>query len=312
MPRESTKHSDVKEVVQNWLRACTRSGKISRNTIAVGIVLLDKLREKCPISTAELFSAGGEVKGSRSGLPRTLAKYDIPKRFLKEATTRQVHQDGKFLIENLEYGKYLPRDAEKRDGELLAGIHLLITEAHKWLARQPIKISCDRNLAPSSWITDILAKARGKSGGKVEQHLIGAKLKERHPNLTIPNYPSHAADLQTKRTGDFSLESVTYHVTATDGKEAIPRCKENVESGVHPILLVPRESLVKAYARAEVEGISGRISILSIEDFIVQNIIELSTEHKKDFFSVLKSIIEEYNRRLEEVETDMSLKIEVQ
>jgi len=161
------------------------------------------------------------------------------------------------------------------------------------------------------WISSILEKAQGKSGGKVEQHLVGAKLKERHPKVAVPNHPGHAGDLQTKRSGDFPLEFVSYHVTATDGKEAIPRCKDNLESGVHPVLLVPRRHLEKARIRAEVAGVAERTSILAIEDFITQNIIELSTERKEDFFTTLRTIIAEYNRRLEEVETDMSLKIEI-
>jgi hypothetical protein len=302
---------NVPALIQSWLESRRRAGKISRNTIAVGIVLLDKLREKPSLSQSEVFSPGGEIKGSRSSLGSTLKKYGIPVKFLKEVTTRQAHQDGKALIEGLEYGELLASDSERREQQLSAGIKILVAEAHRWLARQPIRVNCDRQLSPTSWISSILEKARGKSGGKVEQHLVGAKLKQRHPNLDVPNYPGHAGDFQTKRSGDFPLEWVSYHVTATDGKEAIPRCKENVESGVHPVLLVPRRHISRAQVRAEMEGISERVSILAIEDFITQNIIELSTERNEDFFTTLQAIIEEYNRRLEQVETDMSLRIEI-
>src|SRR5271165_5804163 len=41
-----------------------------------------------------------------------------------------------------------------------------------WLARQPLKINCDRQSSPLTWVSDILTKARGRSGGKVEQHLV--------------------------------------------------------------------------------------------------------------------------------------------
>lgn len=108
------------------------------------------------------------------------------------------------------------------------------------------------------------------------------------------------------------LQPVSYHVTATSGKEAILRCKENIESGVHPVLLVPREHLAIAVLRASDEGIANRISILAIEDFITQNVIELSTERGEDFFKTLQAIVTAYNKRLEEVETDMSLRIELQ
>jgi len=314
MARDKKKDADQNPtaIIKAWVESRRRAGKISRNTVAVGIVLLDKLRKTFPLSKADVISPGGEVKGSRSGLPATLEKYGIPKKFLKEVTTRQAHQDGKALLDDLEYGTLFAHDPNQREEQLLDGIKLLVSLAQQWLSRQPIKINCDRHLSPTSWIDSIFEKARGRSGGKVEQHLVGAKLAKRHPNLDVPNYPGHAGDLQTKRSGDFPFKLVSYHVTATDGKEAIARCRDNVESGMHPILLVPRRHVDKAKVRAEVEGISERISILAIEDFITQNIIELSTESNEDFFTTLQTIIAEYNRRLEEVETDMSLRIEIQ
>ncbi len=81
--------------------------------------------------------------------------------------------------------------------------------------------------------------------------------------------------------------------------------------GVHPVLLVPKRYVEKAKVYAEIAGIQNRATILAIEDFITQNIIEMSTQQQQDFFSTLKAIIDEYNRRLEEVETDMSLKIDL-
>jgi len=297
--------------VRSWLRSCERNNKISRNTIAVGLVVLDRLTRSSPLKKEDLFSKGGELKGSRSGLPSLLESYGIPSKFLKEATTRQAHQDAQTLAEKLSYGRQLSRTAESRHQELSEAVSLLVGEAKKWLAKQPIRVNCDRHSSPSSWISSILDKARGRSGGVVEQHLVGAKLQKRHPGRTVLNQPSHAGDRQTGRSGDFPLESVSYHVTATDAKEAVQRCADNVQSGTYPVLLVPKEFLERARVRAELAGIADRVTILSIEDFITQNVIEISTEQKADFFSVLREIIDEYNRRLEEVETDMSLKIEL-
>jgi len=303
---------DVPKIVTGWLKSRIRGKSISRNTIAVGLVVLDRLRSKSPLSEGDIFSIGGEIKGARSGLPAILDKYGIPRRFLKEATTRQASHDGAKLLMDLKFGKALPASSELRDAQLKTGIELLKQEALGWLAREPIKVSFDRQLSPSTWIISILQKAKGKSGGKVEQHLVGAKLAQRHRSCDVPNFPGHAGDLQTGRSGDFPLKGVSYHVTATDGKEAIPRCKENLESGVHPVLLVPREFVAKALLRAELEGIAARMTVLSIEDFLAQNVIELATESNTDFFTTIKGIIEEYNRRLEKVETDLSLKIEIQ
>ncbi len=175
----------------------------------------------------------------------------------------------------------------------------------------PLKPQCNRHQSPAVWIGSILAAAELRSLGVVERHLVGATLQRRHPGIVVPNNPGHAADAQTGRSGDFPLKNVSYHVTATDGKEAIVRCKENVETGVHPVLLVPKRYTEKANVYAEIAGIQDRVSILPIEDFITQNIIEMSTNQQQDFFSTLKAIIDEYNRRLEEAETDMSLRIEI-
>ena len=302
----------IREIVLHWLKTRVRAGKISRNTIAVGLVVLDQLLRQCPIEEEALFSKGGELKGSRSGLSGVFRRYGIPPRFLKEATTRQAHQDARILAEELKYGKILNKlSASARERELRDGIALLVSRANEWLSKQPIKVNCDRQLSPLVWVGSILERAKGRSGGVVEQHLIGAKLQERYPELKVPNYPGHAGDVQTKRSSDFPLLKVDYHVTATDGKEAIARCRENVESGTHPVLLVPKRHVTKAQVYAEIAGISDRVSVMSIEDFITQNIIEIATQENEEFFVTLKRIIDEYNRRLAEVETDMSLKIEL-
>ena len=80
---------------------------------------------------------------------------------------------------------------------------------------------------------------------------------------------------------------------------------------MHPVLLIPREQENKARILAQDEGIDKELTIVSIEDFVALNIIELATEESKDFFGVLKEIVEIYNKRLSEVETDLSLRIEV-
>ena len=74
---------------------------------------------------------------------------------------------------------------------------------------------------------------------------------------------------------------------------------------------MPEEQVLKARALAEVEGISERVTIRALEDFVAQNVIEISVEHGNDFYATLQQIIEEYNRRIEEAETDMALKIEL-
>ena len=308
-----SRQNPITEPLADWLTSCTRKGKVSRNTIAVGIVILNHLRNKCPLKKSDVLSSGGEIVGSRNGLAKTLQKYGIPgQKFLKEVTTRQAHQDGQRLLKSLDYGADLvPLDPGQRDAYLEESIQSLVKMARAWLSRQHFKLNLDRQFSPAAWIHSLLDEARGRSGGKVEQHLVGAKLVTRHPDLEIPNYPSHAGDVQTGRPGDFFVGSTAYHVTATPSGALVRKCAKNLSIGLHPLLLVPRDQVDKTRHLAEDQDIATRVTVLAIEDFIALNIIEMSRGEQEAFVSTLKSIIDTYNRRLEEVETDMSLKIEI-
>lgn len=303
------------QILQAWLTSCTRSGRLSRNTIAVGIVVLHHLMDNCPISRDEVISPGGEIVGSRSRLHETLQIYGIsqPQRYLKEVTTRQAHPDGKRLFEKFEYGRiFISLTAQERKQLLLQLIGVLKDKVDEWFRRQNMKISFEREHSPIEWIRKILEEAKGKSGGVVEQHLIGAKLERRHADVEVANFPSHAADVQTGRSGDFTIGDTVYHVTAAPGPNVIQKCSENMNSGLHPILLVPSAYVGKAVSFAEYEGIEKRLSVIAIEDFVALNIIEMATGKRAAFINILQEIINVYNERLEEVETDMSLKIEIQ
>jgi len=303
------------QLLQTWLKLCTRGNKLSRNTVAVGVVVFDHLRSKSPISPHEVISAGGEIIGSRSRLHPTLRKYGVsqPEKYLKEVTTRQAHPDGKKLFEAFEYGSIFTGLAqEEREQIILELIDVLVQEINKWFDRQNLKISFERQYSPVEWIHKILEEAKSKSGGVVEQHLVGAKLQKRHTDVQISNFPGHAADVQTGRSGDFTVGDTVYHVTATPTPNVVQKCGENIKSGLHPVLLVPGDLVSKAKSFAEFAGLEKRLSVIAIEDFVALNIIEMAIGNQAKFLEILREIIAIYNERLEEVETDMSLKIEIQ
>ena len=309
MPKKNLLQSALHE----WLASCRRRGAISRNTVAVGIVILDHMRNQCPVQKESILSAGGEITGSRAGLRNVLVKYELPENYLKEVTTRQAHQDGQRLLESLGYGaKIASLSQGERDKRLADAIQELLGHARKWLQRQHLKVSCDRQNAPGEWVRSILAEAKGRSGGRVEQHLVGAKLELRHPDVEIANFPSHAADAVTGRAADFCIGSTCFHVTATPGQNVIRKATSNLSAGLHPILLVPRDQVSKAHHLAEDQAIDSRISIWAIEDFVAANIVEMCAGKQEEFVAKLRAMIERYNRRLKEVETDTSLEIELQ
>lgn len=299
-------------ILRNWLESCTRNGKISRNTVAIGIVVLDHLRRAQMVSRNEAISQGGEVSGARSGLGKILETYGIPNSYLKEITTRQAHQDGQRLFEQFEWGKTLAKFSDDERDEVFRELtERLRAIANEWLKRQNLKLDIDRQQAPATWINVIIENAKGRSGGIVEQQLVGAKLTRRFRSITVPNHPAHAGDKQTERVGDFAISRFVYHVTAAPSRNVLQKCTDNLRIGLQPILLVPREQELKARVLAQDEGVGGALMISSIEEFVAQNMIEVAIEENRDLFGILSEIVEIYNKRLAEVETDLSLRIEV-
>lgn len=311
-PTEPEDFAEIHRIFDAWLESCVRNKKISRNTAAMGIVVIHHLRKACPVSRGDVISKGGEVSGARSGLGAILESYGIPRNYLKEITTRQGHQDGQRLFEGFDWGRKFEAFSEERRREIFEQLlDKLRALANEWLKRQNLKLEIDRRQSPAAWINMILENAKGRSGGVVEQHLIGAALERRFPGIPVSNHPAHAADKQTERLGDFALESIVYHVTAAPSRNVLQKCSGNLKAGLHPILLIPREQENKTRVLAQDEGVGDAMLIFAIEDFIAVTIIELALEAKKDFFTILKEIIDIYNTRLQTVETDLSLAIDV-
>lgn len=312
MDKYSEIYDDHNKKLLSWLDSCTRGGQISRNTIAVGLVVIDHLRVNDTVTKETAFSQGGELKGARSGLGTILEKYGVPKKYLKEVTTRQGHQDGQRLFESFHWGQeLLTISSEEKDDILRDLANNLTNKAHEWLNRRNLILDIDRRNTPTSWIHLIIENSKAHSGGIVEQHLIGAKLETRFKEFDIPNFPAHAADVQTSREGDFIIQNNVFHVTASPSRSVIQKCSHNIHIGKMPILLVPYEKETYAKAIAEDEGIADSLMIISIESFIATNIIELATAENKDNFVILQEMVNSYNKRLKEVETDLSLQIEI-
>jgi hypothetical protein len=311
-PSAGSPAAGAEGTLTRWLGSCTRRGTLSRNTVAVGIVVLHSLRSKCPLAKIDVVTKGGEIKGSRKGLGAILGEYGVVG-YLKEATTRQAHQDGQRLLKELRFGKDLARlRDDERDRILRELIDRLVREATTWLSRQHLRITCKRGSAPGSWVAEIIERAQGRSGGRVEQHLVGAKLAEAHRDVDVPILPGTAGDAQTGRAGDFQIRTTVCHVTAAPGEAVVKKCEANADAGLHPVLLVPSSVKDRALLWAENLGMRGRLTVIAIEDFLSVNIIEHSGGETQNFIETLRRIVTEYNRRVAVAETDTSLTIEIE
>lgn len=88
------------------------------------------------------------------------------------------------------------------------------------------------------------------------------------------------------------------------------KCKHNISQGLKPFLLVPDSKLLGARQIAE-QVCEQQIAVESIESFVSQNINEISDFNKDKLTTSFKDLVTIYNRRVDEVETDKSLMIEL-
>jgi hypothetical protein len=180
------------------------------------------------------------------------------------------------------------------------------------LSTQPIVAPQEPDLTTWQFIHAILAAAREKGKeGPVARHLIGTSLQLAFPNILISNESYSTSDDHLGRPGDFHVGDTAFHVTvAPMSVVSYERCKLNIEEGLRAYLLVPDRILAGARQNAEATA-PGQIAVESVESFVSQNIEELSTFSKKSLTDGFRRLLEMYNQRVDAVENDKSMLIEI-
>ena len=116
--------------------------------------------------------------------------------------------------------------------------------------------------------------------------------------------------MQLGEPGDFYIEDTVFHVTVAPMMPVYDKCKANVDQGLRVYLLVSDRSVIGA--RQNVEGVvPGRVGAEAIESFVAQNIDELGSFSNTGLRQELLKLFEMYNRRVDIVEIDKSMLIEI-
>jgi len=100
-------------------------------------------------------------------------------------------------------------------------------------------------------VSDILKAVTERSDkptGAVLQHLIGAKLQLRFPDIHIGR---NAADLHTDYEGDFQVRTTAFHVTTVSLEKLISRCVENNRAGYRPVIFTLENRKGQSQRQAE-------------------------------------------------------------
>jgi hypothetical protein len=291
------------------------SGGPAKGTIAAALVVLERLRTDCQLNLeAHRARGGSQIKGAGgAALKKILNRFGENRPFAKEGgrTNRGGPGDIEKMLDALK-GGCLDKSLHPERIEILNVLQgFLVGRVIEFHNRERIKFVYDSSKTTWQTIQELLLAARetGKEG-PVAQYLVGAKLKLRFPDLIIGNESYSTADDQLGRPGDFWIGDTAFHATVAPMSALFEKCAQNIKEGYRVFLLVPDRTLSGARQNAEL-AMPGRIVVESIESFVSTNIEELSVFARKGVVSGLRRLLETYNGRVLECETDKSMLIEI-
>lgn len=291
----------------------TYSGWPARGTIAAALVVLERLKSGFNLSLESHRAPGqSQIKGvSGAAASRILAAHGETRVFLKEGgrTNRGTPREIERMLRALGHSDLVGMTPEERSTALDRLQGFLTEKVREFHSRKRLRVVYDPSAPTWHAIHAILSEAAlsGKAG-PVAQHLVGAKLALRFPDQVIRNDSYSTADDQLGRAGDYQVQGTAFHVTVAPMPGVYDRCRVNTEAGLRVYLLVPDAALGSAKDWAE-RLMPRRISVVSIEAFVAQNLDELSS-FEKPLWS-LRKLLELYNARVDQAETDKSLMIEM-
>ncbi|MEO7215066.1 DUF4928 family protein [Mucilaginibacter sp.] len=302
----------------NWyqsLKQVKANSGPANGSIATALVVLHRLQDDYDLDFSKHVANGGmQIKGaSGAAVAAILKSFGEERPFAKEGgrTNRGGPSEVKSLLLSLKELNLDSLDEIQRGDALISMQRFLVDKVIDFHNRQKIKLVFNSHLSTWYNIHNLLkvAAQEGKSG-YIAQHLIGAKLQLRFPEIVISNESGSTADMQTNRPGDFLIGQTAFHVTVAPMPAVYEKCKDNISQGFKPFLLVPDNKLIGARQNAE-QVCQQQIAVESIESFVSQNIEEISIFDRTNIGLRMKDLIEIYNRRVDSSETDKSLMIEM-
>ena len=251
---------------------------------------------------------------SASALRKLLGKFGETRALsaIGGRSNRGARGDVALLLAALEPLRLESQPSEERIRILTAmQRHIVDSYVSRYFALKRVKATFDVNNATWHFVNTILENA-AKSGkaGAVAEYLVVAKLAPCYPKKEIRNKRFSTSDVQGGFAGDFEIGSTAFHVTVAPTPELFEKCRGNLERGMRVYLLVPDVRVVGTQQNAELCA-AGRISVKSIEQFVATNIDESCDFETGRLKTGLLRLLETYNTRVDEVELDKSLLIEI-
>jgi hypothetical protein len=295
-----------------------QNGFKSQGPLSVALVITDRARKSgLPLDPNRLLTGrGGQVAGlGGDAVQAILARHDISR-----VLAREGGRTSRGSIEKMrQYVEFLNELHDQGLADLDAVERFWIGRVRAFFAGKPFKLRVDAARGMRAVMRDIVEQANERRQanpsihyvGAIMQHLVGAKLDCKLGKGALQHNSFSTADEPGGRAGDFLVEDVALHVTASPSDALIEKCKTNLDSGLRPVIITLDKGVVAGEQAAERAGLAGRIDILEFEQFIATNIYEIGRFRPDGRKVAVEEIIKRYNEIIEQWETDPSLAIEV-
>lgn len=274
------------------------------------------MNKKFPLN-ADDFKTGseGQVAGLGGGnLKKILSEHGIEKKLSSEGGRTSRGSMG--LMKD--YVSFLNDWYTQQSVNLFEVENYWAEEIRKFFNNQPFILSSDMSRTIRANIDDLFDQARKREQenpgtrylGVVLQHLVAAKIRVIMPNVPIEIHGASVADESTERAGDFVIDKTIIHCTTMPGDLLMRKCKNNIRAGLSPVIITIYERMNTTISMLEDNGINGRVEVFEIQQFLSSNVMEHSGFQIGKRNTALSDIIAEYNKIVNSVETDPSLRIE--
>lgn len=309
----------IETAVRSWIANLTHykqnGGLPARGTLGGALVVLERLKSRYVLEISAHTAPGGTQLSGLSGakVKKLLATLGEHRDFGSEVgrTNRGSRDEVAMLLGALQPLRLETLTEAERSSLLKTAQEYVGQVIAEWFNRQRLEFAFEPTASTRNTISTLLDAARtaGKEG-PVAQHLVGAKLAMRFPKLVFSNQSASTADVQTQRDGDFRLGDMPIHVTVAPMQGVYDKCARNIGNGLRPLLLVPDRHLTTARGNAELMGLRG-LAVESVETYVALNCDELTAGTRDLQPAQLRTLLEIYNGRVNEVEADKSLLIEL-
>ncbi len=310
----------AQRLIESWWNALapvkSNNGLPAKGTVAGALVVLERLKADYTLDLNRHRAKKGQsqIKGAgKAQTQKILNQFGETRLFVGEGgrTNRGLAGDIASLLEALRQANLEPLPLEER-AQILTQLQIfLIGKVGEYFNRERLKFVYNPSLSVWQNIHGLLqdARANGKEG-QVAQYMIGAKLTLRFPDFDIRNDSYSASDAPSGSPGDFLIGDTAFHVTIAPNQGHYEKCKSNTDAGFHVYLLAPERISTGVRQYAE-NFLPGRITVHSVESFVAQNLDELSFFSKEKRDSEFHRLLTIYNHRVDQVEADKSLLIEI-